>query len=218
MHFHSSLAERAPLDGSPSPRFCPQKMHPHCHVHLCRSSPGADPLPRLFTQRGMTPPTSSEVGSTQVSGHGPHHDSRGWSNAAPSGPTLGPLQHTVLFCQLPGDPAPIGPPAGRPVEMSGWPGKGRNLRQNRGGKYQGQRRGHSAAQTSRATMEARTTPASTTNEHVPPAEMRATPAETMKVHAMPTCTTRRDGVFGPHAHGNAARHVVGDLDAEGSRQ
>ena len=30
--------------------------------------------------------------------------------------------------------------------------------------------------------------------------------------------TRRDGAIGPHAHGNAARHVVDDLDAEGSGQ
>ena len=65
--------------------------------------------------------------------------------------------------------------------------------------------------------------------------------EAMQLRAMPTCTTRRDGVIGPrahgsvgrqvvddqentqrggatgpHAHGNAARHVVDDLNAEGS--
>ena len=28
----------------------------------------------------------------------------------------------------------------------------------------------------------------------------------------------RGGSVGPHAHGNAARHVVDDLSAEGSRQ
>ena len=72
---------------------------------------------------------------------------------------------------------------------------------------------------------------------------RATPAETMKVCALPTCTTRRDGVrgarahggvgmqvaddlhdtrrggaIGPHAHGSAVGHVVDDQDAEGSAQ
>ena len=30
--------------------------------------------------------------------------------------------------------------------------------------------------------------------------------------------TRRGGAMGPHAHGNAARHVVDDLNAEGSGQ
>ena len=47
-----------------------------------------------------------------------------------------------------GDPAPSGPPPGplrRPVERSGGPGEGRNLRQNRGGQDQGQRRGRRAA-------------------------------------------------------------------------
>ena len=75
-----------------------------------------------------------------------------------------------------------------------------------------------------------------------PAEVCTAPAETMKVRAMPACTTRRDGVHGarapgsagmqgggrparhaegwgrPHAHGNAARHVVDDQDAERSGQ
>ena len=30
--------------------------------------------------------------------------------------------------------------------------------------------------------------------------------------------TQRGGTFGPHAHGNTARHVVDDLNAEGSGQ
>ena len=50
-----------------------------------------------------------------------------------------------------------------------------------GGKHQGQRCGHSAAQTTHATTEAHRTPTSTTKEHAPPAEVRMTPAETMKV-------------------------------------
>ena len=33
-----------------------------------------------------------------------------------------------------------------------------------------------------------------------------------KVRAMPTCTTRRGGVIGPHAHGSVARQVVDDQD------
>ena len=55
----------------------------------------------------------------------------------------------------PGDPAPSGPPLGplrRPVERSGGPGKGRNLRQNRGGQSQGRRRGHCAAYITRDTI------------------------------------------------------------------
>ena len=90
--------------------------------------------------------------------------------------------------------------------------------------------------------EAHTTPVSTRKEHTPSAEVHTTPAETMKVRAMPTCTACRDGVheahaaargcrwrttwtirggggaIGPHAHGNAVRHVVDDPDAEGSGQ
>ena len=58
----------------------------------------------------------------------------------------------------------------------------------------------------------------TAQVRTPPAELRTTPAETMKVRTMLTCTTRRDGGIGPHAHGNAARHVVDDLTVEGSGQ
>ena len=56
----------------------------------------------------------------------------------------------------------------------------------------------------------RTTPAAATKAHAPPAEVRTTPAETMKVRAMPTCTTRRDAVIGPHVHGNLGRQVADD--------
>ena len=57
-----------------------------------------------------------------------------------------------------------------------------------------------------------TPPASTTTEWTPPVEVRTTPAKTMKVCAMPTCTTCRDGVIGPHAHGSMGRQVVDDRD------
>ena len=43
-------------------------------------------------------------------------------------------------------------------------------------------------------------------------EVRTTPAETMKVRVMPTCTTGRGGVIGPHAHGNVVRQVADDQD------
>ena len=33
-----------------------------------------------------------------------------------------------------------------------------------------------------------------------------------EVRAMPTCTTRRDGVHGAHAHGSAGMQVTDDLD------
>ena len=79
-------------------------------------------------------------------------------------------------------PRALGVRGGGGGGLSGWPGKGRNLRQNWGGEDQGQRRGHSAAQTTLATAGA-----------------RATPAETVKVRAMPT---RSDGVIGPHARGS----------------
>ena len=51
-------------------------------------------------------------------------------------PTLGPLRHSADVRLRLGDPAPSGPPLGPlrlPVERNGGPGKGRNLRQNRGG-------------------------------------------------------------------------------------
>ena len=64
-----------------------------------------------------------------------------------------------------------------------------------------------------ATTEARTTLGSTTKGHAPTVEVRTTPAETRKVWAMPTCTTRRGGVFGPHAHGNVGRQVMDDQDS-----
>ena len=67
---------------------------------------------------------------------------------APGAPTLGPLRHSAVVRLRPGDPAPSGPSLGplrHPVERNGGLGKGRNLRQNRGGQNQGQRRGHSAA-------------------------------------------------------------------------
>ena len=72
------------------------------------------------------------------------------------------------------------------MEVSGWPGKGSNLRQNRGGK---------SAKDDGAGTAQRKPP-------LPAAEVRATPAETTKVRALPTCTTRRDGVIGPHARGS----------------
>ena len=43
-------------------------------------------------------------------------------------------------------------------------------------------------------------------------EVHTTPVEMMKVRAMPTCTTGRGGVIGPHAHGNVVRQVAGDQD------
>ena len=46
----------------------------------------------------------------------------------------------------------------------------------------------------------------------PPVEVRTTPAETMKVRAMPTSTSRRGGVIGPHAHGKLGRQVADDQD------
>ena len=86
-------------------------------------------------------------------------------------------------------------------------------------------------------------PASTIQEHTPPAEVRTTPAATMQVRVMPTCAAHRDGVighhahssagrqvlddkdntprsgvFGPHAHGTTAQHVVDDLSAGGNGQ
>ena len=39
-------------------------------------------------------------------------------------------------------------------------------------------------------------------------EVRTTPTETMKVHAMPLCTTGRDGVIGTHEHGNVVKQVA----------
>ena len=77
---------------------------------------------------------------------------------APREPTLGPLRHSAFVRLHPGDPVPSGPPLGPlrcPVERSGGLGKGRNLRQNRAGQNQGQRRGHSAAQITRDTMRSR---------------------------------------------------------------
>ena len=53
---------------------------------------------------------------------------------------------------------------------------------------------------------------STTKENAPPAEVHTTPAKTMKVRAIPTCTTRKDGVIGPHAHGSIGRQVADDQD------
>ena len=43
-------------------------------------------------------------------------------------------------------------------------------------------------------------------------EVHTTPPETMKVTAMPTCTTGRGGVTGPHAHGNVVRQVADNQD------
>ena len=60
----------------------------------------------------------------------------------------GPLRHRAVVRLRPGYPVPSEPPLGplrHPVERIGGPGKGRNLRQNRGGQNQGQRCGHSAA-------------------------------------------------------------------------
>ena len=135
---------------------------------------------------------------------------------APREPTLGPLGHSAIVRLRPGDPAPSGPPLGplrHPVERNGGPGKGRNLRQNRGGQNQGRRRGHSAAQITRDTMQARTPPATTI---------------TNKERALRTCDPRsgrayvvdgRDNAWrsrapGPRAHGNAARQVVDGLRTE----
>ena len=105
------------------------------------------------------------------------------------------------------------------------------------------RRAHRAVQTTQATARGHTPLVSTIKERTPPEEVATTPTKTMKVRAMPTCTTRRgrvigphahrsvgrqavddqdntrrSGAIGPHAHGNAARHVVDDLIAEGSGQ
>ena len=77
---------------------------------------------------------------------------------------------------------------------------------------QGQRCGHSVAQTTLATTEAPATPASTTKEQAQPAEVRTTIAETTKARAMPTCTTGRGGVIGPRAHGNMRRQVADNQD------
>ena len=80
---------------------------------------------------------------------------------APMEPTLGPLQHSAAVRLRPGDPAPSGPPLGpvrRIVERNGGLGKGRNPRQNRGGQNQGRRRGHSAAYSTRDTVQARSHP------------------------------------------------------------
>ena len=99
------------------------------------------------------------------------------------------------------------------MERTGGPGKGRNLRQNRGGQNQGRRRGHSAAQNTRDTMQARTPPASTM---------------TNKARALRTRHPRSGGAYvvhgrdnawrsrapGPHAHGNTARQVVDGLRTE----
>ena len=50
-------------------------------------------------------------------------------------------------------------------------------------------------------------------------EVRTTPAETMNVRTMPTCTTGRGGVLGPHAHGNLVRQGAGPgQHAEGLEQ
>ena len=43
-------------------------------------------------------------------------------------------------------------------------------------------------------------------------EVRTAPTETTTVCAMPTCTTGRGGVIGPHAHGNGVRQVADDQD------
>ena len=72
--------------------------------------------------------------------------------------------------------------------------------------------GQGAAQTTLATIEACTTPASATKEHIPPAKVHTTPAEATKVRAMPKCTTRRGGVVGPHARGNVGRQVANGQD------
>ena len=42
-----------------------------------------------------------------------------------------------------------------------------------------------------------------------------TPAETMKLRTMPTCTTCRDGVIGPHAHGNVGEAGSGQRMTRG---
>ena len=45
--------------------------------------PPSVPLPHLFTRQGTTPPSTSRVGPTQVSGQGTPHDGRGpWSGGA----------------------------------------------------------------------------------------------------------------------------------------
>ena len=44
------------------------------------------------------------------------------------------------------------------------------------------------------------------------AQVRTSPASTMQVRAMPTSTTRRDGVIRPHVHGSVGRQVVDDQD------
>ena len=75
-------------------------------------------------------------------------------------------------------------------------------------------------------------------------EVRATPAQTVRVRAVPVCATGEEveylgltrmavwggrwrttrttraggGTMGPHAHGNAVRHVGNDLNVEGSVQ
>ena len=77
---------------------------------------------------------------------------------APREPTLGPLRHSAAVRLQPQDPAPSGPPLGPlrcPVERNGGRSKGRNLRQKRGGQNQGRRRSHSAAYSTRDTMQAR---------------------------------------------------------------
>ena len=72
--------------------------------------------------------------------------------------------------------------------------------------------GERGRQTTLATTEAHTTPASTTKEHAPLTEVHTTPTETMKVRAMPTCTMPRDGVIGPHVCGSVGGQVADDQD------
>ena len=113
-----------------------------------------------------------------------------------------------------------------PVAMSVWAGKGRNLQQSRGGKNQGQRRGHSAAQTTHATRggahATRGNHEGARKAHVHHAQRWSTWASRTwqrgKAGGGQPGQYARGGAIGPHAHGHLAKHVVDDLDAEGSGQ
>ena len=137
-----------------------------------------------------TPPLSpSAMDPTQVSGHGTHHDSqelsRGrdtqWTNpgapaAQSSGSgtqpaTAGALRSPVEMSGCTGDGAPRvieGTPA---AQFLRFVRKGKEPLTKPGWEEPGRRRGHGAAQTTLATTEACTTPASTTKERTPPAQM-----------------------------------------------
>ena len=184
-------------------------------------NPSSVPLPRLFTQQGTTQHQRRwtahrypAMEPTMIArGCGPTRA----GDVAPSGPTLGPLQRTVLFHQRPGGLASVGPPIGASCG---------NFHVRRGSGTQRANPGPPAAQRSQLpTPRGSGTQWTTTGA-------RTTSAETMKVCA-PTerwghwasrtwqrgeAGGGRPGAIGPHTHENAAKHGVDNLNVKESGQ